>query len=71
MYTQNTPVHVKLWHHDFWRLAIANMLLTMSVYMQIPVLPLWLAQHGDAMSTDITSLNGNCSEFVSKFFPIP
>ncbi len=43
MNSQNTPVHIRLWHHDFWRMAIANMLLTMSVYMLIPILPLWLA----------------------------
>lgn len=43
MNTQNTPVHVHLWHHDFWRMAIANLLLTMSVYMLIPVLPVWLS----------------------------
>ena len=42
MNTQNTPVHIRLWHHDFWRMAIANLLLSMSVYMLIPVLPLWL-----------------------------
>ena len=42
---------MKLWHHDFWRLAIANMLLTMSVYMLIPVLPLWLHQQEDAELT--------------------
>ncbi len=42
MYTQNTPVHVHLWHHDFWRLAMANLFLSMAVYMQIPILPLWM-----------------------------
>ena len=42
MYTQNTPGHVRLWHHDFWRLAMANLFLSMAVYMQIPMLPLWL-----------------------------
>ena len=76
MYTQNTPVHVKLWHHDFWRLAIANMLLTMSVYMQIPVLPLWLAQHGDAMSTGLSMgayglglfvMGGCCNYLVQRY----
>jgi hypothetical protein len=41
MYTQNTPVHVKLWHREFWLLALANLLLTMSVYMLIPVMPHW------------------------------
>lgn len=44
MNSQNTPVHIRLWHHDFWRMAIANMLLTMSVYMLIPTLPLWLVE---------------------------
>jgi MFS family permease len=47
MNSQNTPVHIRLWHHDFWRMAFANLLLTMSVYMLIPTLPLWLisSQH--------------------------
>ena len=44
MNTQNTPVHVRLWHRDFWLLSISNMLLAASVYMMIPVLPLWLTQ---------------------------
>ena len=44
MNSQNTPVHVKLWHREFWQLAIANLFLSMSVYMLIPVLPLWLMQ---------------------------
>ena len=44
MNTQNTPVHVRLWHHDFWRMAIANFLLAMSVYILIPVLPVWMME---------------------------
>ena len=44
MNSQNTPVHIKLWHREFWQLAVANLLLSMSVYMLIPVLPLWLIQ---------------------------
>ena len=44
MNSQNTPVHIRLWHHDFWRMAVANLLLTMSVYMLIPTLPLWLVE---------------------------
>lgn len=36
MDTQNTPIHIHLWHRDFWLLAIANMILTLSVYMMIP-----------------------------------
>lgn len=42
MNTQNTPVHIHLWNRDFWRLAVANLLLTMSVTMLIPTLPVWL-----------------------------
>ena len=39
MDTQNTPVHIKLWHREFWLMAIANLLITMSVYMLIPAIP--------------------------------
>lgn len=42
MDTQNTPVHISLWHADFWILAITNLLITMSVYMIIPILPVWM-----------------------------
>ncbi len=42
MDTQNTPVHISLWHADFWILAITNLLITMSVYMLIPILPIWM-----------------------------
>lgn len=42
MNTQNTPVHIKLWHRDFWLLVVANLLLTMSVYVLLPVFPQWL-----------------------------
>ncbi|RRC97857.1 MFS transporter [Prevotella sp. OH937_COT-195] len=42
MYTQNTPVHVRLWHKGFWALAFSNLLLAMSVFMFIPVMPSWL-----------------------------
>ena len=42
MNSQNTPVHIRLWHHDFWRMAIANLVLTMAVYILVPTLPHWL-----------------------------
>lgn len=42
MNSQNTPVHVRLWHRDFWLMLAANMLLSISVYILIPVLPEWL-----------------------------
>ena len=44
MNTQSTPVHIKLWHCDFWMLVIADLLLTMSVYVLIPVMPKWLME---------------------------
>ena len=39
MDTQNTPIHIRLWHKDFWVLALANLLLTTAVYMLIIALP--------------------------------
>lgn len=53
MYTQNTPIHVKLWHREFWHLALANLLLTMSVYILIPTLPVWLLQNFTPTETGI------------------
>ena len=47
MNSQNTPVHIRLWHHDFWRMAIANLLLTMAVYILVPTLPQWLLMTQD------------------------
>ena len=44
MDTQNTPVHIKLWHKDFWRLCFANLLLMSSVYMLIFAIPYTLLQ---------------------------
>lgn len=78
MYTQNTPVHIHLWHHDFWRMSIANMLITMSMYMFMPVLPLWLMKNehftmgetGIAMGVfalGLFSLGGFCTYFVQRF----
>jgi MFS family permease len=42
MNSLSTPVHIRLWHRDFWLMAIANFLLTMSVYLLVPTLPHWL-----------------------------
>ncbi|UKK47010.1 MFS transporter [Prevotella sp. E9-3] len=42
MNTQNTTVHLRLWHRNFWVIVIANLLLCMSVTMLIPTLPLWM-----------------------------
>ena len=35
MNTQDTPVHLRLWHRDFWCLSMANMLISMVVYGQV------------------------------------
>jgi MFS family permease len=37
MDTQNTPVHLRLWNKDFWFLALANTLFSMTVYMQLVI----------------------------------
>ena len=42
MNSQNTPVHIRLWHRSFWLMAFATLLLTMSVYMLLPTLADWL-----------------------------
>ena len=57
MKTQNAKIHINLWHRDFWLLAIANFLLYTSVYMQIPMLPLWMASLG-LTSVDIGCVMG-------------
>ena len=78
MNNQNTPVHIRLWHHDFWRLVIADMLLTMSVYMLIPTFPTWLlnAQHLTPKETGLSMaafavglylFGGQCSWLVQRF----
>ena len=38
MDTQNTPIHIRLWHRDFWFLVFANFLLSTIVYMQLATL---------------------------------
>ena len=44
MNSQNTPVHIKLWHRDFWLMATSSLLLTMSTYILIPIMPRWLME---------------------------
>ena len=76
MDTQNTPVHIKLWHREFWWMAIANLLLMMSVYMLVPVLPPYLAEEGyDAFQVasvmgvygaGVFALGGFCSYLVQR-----
>ena len=78
MDTQNTPIHISLWHADFWILAIANLLITMSVYMLIPVLPVWmfsvagLSQHEvgivmGAYGIGLFVFGGFCNWYVQRY----
>lgn len=78
MKTQSTNVHIRLWHKDFWQMAIANLLLAMSVYCLIPVFPTWMAlrNNGEALYIGIAfgafalgmfALGGFCSYLVQRF----
>ena len=78
MNNQDTPVHIRLWHHDFWLLVVANLLLTMSVYMLIPTFPQWLmgeqqftpGQTGLSMAVfavGLYLLGAQCSWLVQRF----
>lgn len=42
MYTQNTAVHIKLWHKNFVMLAVVSMMTGLAANMFIPVIPLWM-----------------------------
>lgn len=77
MDTQNTPVHIKLWHRDFWMMALANLFLMMSAYMLIPALPPYLLHQGfsclqvgeimGAYGLGIFLLGGFCSYLVQRY----
>ena len=59
MNTQNTPVHIHLWHRDFWLLSIINLLITMAVYMLIPVLPIWMQTSTHFTSIEMSLVMGS------------
>lgn len=44
MNSQNTPIHVRLWHRNFWSLLFANLMLAMAVYILVPSFPVWLLE---------------------------
>lgn len=77
MDTQNTTVHIKLWHREFWMLAVANLLLQMSVYILILALPPYLHQNGfsgmrvgmlmGAYGVGLFSLGSMCSYLVQRY----
>lgn len=58
MNSQNTPVHIRLWHKHFWCLALAYLLMSVALYSFVPVLPSWLAdsQGGSAWQTALSLL---------------
>ena len=39
-------MHITLWHRNFWNIALSNLLLTTSVYLFLPVLPLQMSLKG-------------------------
>ena len=78
MNTQNTPVHIRLWHREFWLMACAVLTLSMSVYILLPVLPQWLMaseqltpqQTGLQMGVfalGLYLLGGHCSWLVQQY----
>lgn len=78
MNNQTTPVHIRLWHHEFWLLVVSDLLLTMSVYMLIPVFPQWLfsAQHFTPQQTGLLmaafgiglyAFGAQCSWLVQRY----
>ena len=78
MNTQNTQIHIKAWQRGFWFLAIANFLVAMSVYILVPVMPLWLMQDEGFTARDaglamgafgvgMFTLGGFCSYLVQRY----
>lgn len=77
MDTQNTPIHIKLWHREFWLMAFANMLLMMSSYSLIPLLDIHLSALGVptwkqalvfiAYGIGLFALGGFCSYWVQRY----
>lgn len=43
MDTQNTPIHITLWHKDFWAVITVNLLLSTSVTLLFPAFPSLMA----------------------------
>lgn len=42
MNSQDALTHIRLWHKDFWLMAIASLLIAMAATMLIPSLPKWM-----------------------------
>ena len=78
MNTQNTPIHITQWHGSFWRMIMASLLLSVSVTILIPTLPLWM-EYTNGLTAEETGLamgafalglyvpGGFCSYLVQRF----
>ena len=69
MNTQGTKVHIRLWNREFWLMAISNLLLSMSITMLIPSLPLWLNLYVGMSNVEIGMVMGAFA--VGLFLPGP
>ena len=58
MNTQKTSVHIRLWQYEFWLMAISEFLLSMSVYMLLPTMPLWLADDQNLSASETGMVMG-------------
>lgn len=77
MDTQNTPIHIKLWHRDFWRLCFANLLLMTSVCTLLISIPYFMTIEGyrpwqtgvvlGAYGLGIFLLGGFCSYLLQRY----
>lgn len=38
-------MHIKLWHKEFWYMAVAGLLLSAAMFTLVPVMPEWLTGH--------------------------
>ncbi len=58
MDTQNTPIHFRMWNHNFWFLTLANLFVTMAAYSLVPFIPMQM--HNDGYSwSDIAIIMGS------------
>lgn len=77
MDTQNTPIHINLWHRDFWSMSLAYLLLAMAVCCYIPMIPLFIEKFGlSSLQTGIMvgtfglgnlALGSLCSWLVQRY----
>ncbi len=77
MDTQNTPVHIKLWHREFWMLSFANLLLMTAVYALLAAMPAYLLGHGlrpmqvgwvmGIYGLGLFTMGGFCSYLVQRY----